>query len=170
MIVRFGFLITASLFTTLSLTACATAAPQATAEKPTEMATAEPAQGAEPPKTLVGTWQLVQFQPNDAGMAPMKPDAPDKYELTFLGGGRAAMKVDCNRATAIWETTPTDGTHGHLTFGPLAMTRMACPTPALDTKWELNANSVADYTVDGDTLSLGLEGGKGTYTWSRKKE
>jgi len=124
----------------------------------------------EPPKTLVGTWQLVRFQPNDASAPAVKPDAPDRYELTFLSGGRAAMKVDCNRATAIWEMTPTDGTHGHLTFGPLAMTRMACLTPGLDTKWELNANSVADYSVDGDTLSLGLEGGRGVYTWTRKPE
>lgn len=165
MIIRTGFLITAGLVATLALTACATDAPQASVE-----ASAPAATSGEPPKTLVGTWQLVQFQPNDAGAAPVKPDAPDKYELTFLSGGRAAMKVDCNRATAIWEMTPTDGTHGHLTFGPLAMTRMACLTPGLDTKWELNANSVADYRVDGDTLSLGLEGGKGTYTWSRKPE
>ncbi|MFT4075807.1 MAG: META domain-containing protein [Asticcacaulis sp.] len=164
MIVRTGFLITASFIATLALTACATDSPQASVE------TSTPTAGAEPPKTLVGTWQLVQFQPNDADAPPVKPDAPDKYELTFLSKGRAAMKVDCNRATAIWEMTPTDGTHGHLTFGPLAMTRMACLTPGLDTKWELNANSVADYSVDGDTLSLGLEGGKGVYTWSRKKD
>ncbi len=168
MTARFGFLITASFVATLvaplGLTACATASPQASADA------GVPAASGEPPKTLVGTWQLVQFQPNDASAAPVKPDAADKYELTFLSGGRAAMKVDCNRATAIWEMTPSDGTHGHLTFGPLAMTRMACLTPGLDTKWELNANSVADYSVDGDTLSLGLEGGKGTYTWSRKKD
>lgn len=160
MTARSGFLITASFIATLvaplALSACATTAPQTAS--------------GEPPKTLVGTWQLTQFQPNDATIAPMKPDTADKYELTFLDGGRAAMKVDCNRATAIWEMTPTDGTHGHLTFGPLAMTRMACLTPGLDTKWELNANSVADYSVDGDTLSLGLEGGKGTYTWTRKKD
>lgn len=123
---------------------------------------------ASEPKTLVGTWQLVQFQPNDANSAPVKPDMPDKYELTFLSGGRVAMKVDCNHATAIWEMTPTDGTHGHLTFGPLAMTRMACPTDGLHTNWELDVNSVADYAVDGDTLSLGLQGGKGAYTWHRK--
>ena len=160
MTARSGFLITASFIATLvaplALSACATTAPQTAS--------------GEPPKTLVGTWQLTQFQPNDATIAPVKPDTPDKYELTFLDGGRAAMKVDCNRATAIWEMTPSDGTHGHLTFGPLAMTRMACLTPGLDTKWELNANSVADYAVDGDTLSLGLEGGKGTYTWTRKKD
>lgn len=161
MIVRTGFLISA----TLALSACATDAPLASVD-----AGAPAAASGEPPKTLVGTWQLVQFQPNEASASPVKPDAPDKYELTFLSGGRAAMKVDCNRATAIWEMTPTDGTHGHLTFGPLAMTRMACPTPGLDTKWELNANSIADYAVDGDTLSLGLEGGKGTYTWTRKKD
>ncbi|HTM81205.1 META domain-containing protein [Asticcacaulis sp.] len=160
MIVRTGFLIAA----TLALSACATASPQASKDTSATVASSEP------PKTLVGTWQLTQFQPNDVSIAPVKPDTADKYELTFLSGGRAAMKVDCNRATAIWEMTPTDGTHGHLTFGPLAMTRMACPTPGLDTKWELNANSIADYAVDGDTLSLGLEGGKGTYTWTRKKD
>ena len=168
MTTRFGFLITASfvaaLIAPLGLASCATAAPQSATTEPTAPS------ASEPPKTLVGTWQLVQFQPNDTTIAPVKPDTADKYQLTFLSGGRAAMKVDCNRATAIWEMTPSDGTHGHLTFGPLAMTRMACPTPGLDTKWELNANSVADYAVNGDTLSLGLEGGKGTYTWARKKD
>jgi len=147
-----------SALTASSLAACSTLSGSAPA-----------AASGEPPKTLVGTWQLVRFQPNDAA-APVEPDAPDRYELSFLSNGRAAMKVDCNRATAIWEMTPTDGTHGHLTFGPLAMTRMACLTPGLDTKWELNAHSVADYTVDGDTLTLGLEGGKGVYTWARKKD
>jgi para-nitrobenzyl esterase len=168
MTARFGFLITASfvaaVMAPLGLASCATAAPQSTAVETSA------ASASEPPKTLVGTWQLVQFQPKDATLAPVKSDTADKYELTFLSGGRAVMKVDCNRATAIWEMTPSDGTHGHLTFGPLAMTRMACPTPGLDTKWELNANSVAHYSVDGDTLSLDLEGGKGTYTWARKKD
>ena len=164
MTARFGFLITASFVATLVAPLGVMAAPQSAAVETPALS------AGEPPKTLVGTWQLVQFQPTDTSIAPVKPDTADKYELTFLSGGRAAMKVDCNRATAIWEMTPTDGTHGHLTFGPLAMTRMACPTAGLDTKWELNANSVADYTVDGDTLSLGLEGGKGTYTWARKPE
>ena len=148
------FLMVAGACAALTLTACSTFPAGKTAEAP---------------QTLIGTWQLVQFVPN-GGATPVKPDAADRYEITFVDKGRVALKVDCNRATAIWETTPTDGTHGSLSFGPMAMTRMACPTPALDTGWELNANSVANYAVVGDNLVLGLKDGKGTYEWARKKD
>ncbi len=65
--------------------------------------------------------------------------------------GTAAVEAGCNTGSASVEVTDTT-----LTFGPMALTRMACPQPQMDL--EAAVTSVLDgevaYVIDGDTLQL----------------
>ncbi|HEX7800295.1 MAG TPA: META domain-containing protein [Asticcacaulis sp.] len=90
---------------------------------------------------------------------------PAKYELSFQPQGRAAFKLDCNRANGIWEAKPR-GAGGALTFGPLAMTRALCGAGSLDTRIARDMSKVVFYTLQGGTLSLNLKDG-GAYRWIR---
>lgn len=116
---------------------------------------------------LDGTrWRLQQFESSDDAQGVTRPDDPARYTLEF-GGDRAAMRLDCNRASAAWRATPSGATGGALAFGPVAMTRAACPPGSLDTRIARDLPRVRSYTLAGDTLNLALEADGGIYTWRR---
>jgi len=78
------------------------------------------------PVSLAGTdWQLVKFQGGDG--ATLTPDDRSKYTIEFLSDGGVAMRIDCNRARGSWKSSAPS----QLEFGPLAMTRVQCPTGSL---------------------------------------
>ena len=65
--------------------------------------------------------------------------------------GTAAVEAGCNTGSA--SVTITDAT---ITFGPLMLTRMACPEPQTTLENAVVAVLEGDvaYTIDGDTLRL----------------
>ncbi|HWU49951.1 MAG TPA: META domain-containing protein [Asticcacaulis sp.] len=110
-------------------------------------------------RDLGGDWRL-------AATPDAAPADPAKYELSFLPKGRAAFRLDCNRANGIWEAKPLPAGGGALTFGPLAMTRAMCGQDSLDTSIARDMADVVSYRIDGDMLILNLRDG-GAYRWTR---
>jgi heat shock protein HslJ len=116
---------------------------------------------------LSGTrWQLVQFQSSDDAIGIVKPQDPARFTMELAADGRVAMRGDCNRATGPWSATSTSATGGSLSFGPLAMTRAACPDKMGD-RLARDIPRVRSYTLKDDTLNLALEADSGVYTWRR---
>lgn len=125
------------------------------------------AEAAAAAPALDGTrWRLEGFQFSDDAQGVTRPPDPSRYTLEFTGD-RAAMRLDCNRATATWRATPSGPTGGAFSFGPAAMTRAACPAGSLDAKIAGNLPRIRSYTIAGDTLNLALEADGGIYTWRR---
>ena len=66
-------------------------------------------------------WQLVRFQGGHG--AVLVPDDRAKYTITFTADGYLSVRFDCNRGRGRW-ISPAPG---QIEFGPLALTRAACP-------------------------------------------
>ena len=71
------------------------------------------------------SWQLVKFQGSDD--TTLTPDDGAKYTIAFETGGRVSVRIDCNRGRGTW----TSAGPSQLQFGPLALTRAACPPGSL---------------------------------------
>jgi heat shock protein HslJ len=113
---------------------------------------------------LTGTsWRLVEFKGSDDTV--LKPKDRNKYTVVFGDGGRLSAVVDCNQGHGSWYS---DGP-GHVTFGPLGLTRMLCPKEGekldgnLETQWE----NVTSYVLKGGRLFLSLKTDAGTYEFER---
>lgn len=119
------------------------------------------------PAPLDGTrWVLDSFQSSDDAQGTVRPPDPSRYTLEFRGD-RAAMRLDCNRATATWQASSSGASGGGLTFGPAAMTRAACPPGSLDTKIAADLPRIRSYTLAGEILNLALVADGGFYRWRR---
>jgi heat shock protein HslJ len=113
---------------------------------------------------LTGTsWRLVEFKGSDDTV--LRPKDRNKYTVVFGDGGRLSAVVDCNQGHGSWGS---DGP-GHVTFGPLGLTRMMCPEDGqkldgnLETQWE----NVTSYVLKGGHLFLSLKTDAGTYEFER---
>ena len=80
--------------------------------------------------------------------------------------GRAALRLDCNRANGPWSAKATSQDSGTFTFGNLAMTRALCPPPSLDQQIARDATYVRSYLLRSGNLYLNLMADGGTYVWS----
>jgi len=107
---------------------------------------------------LGGTsWQLVQIQSMDD-----KTSAPDDramYTMAFSADGRVAMRIDCNRGSGTWKSEGPS----QLEFGPLAMTRAACPPGSLHDRIVTDLAYVRSYILKGGHLYLALMADGGIY-------
>jgi heat shock protein HslJ len=116
----------------------------------------------EPPANLAGTsWRLVYFQP--FGGSPVVPPRVDRYTLDFGADGTLALGLDCNRATARWQITPSG--RGTLSVIAGAMTRAFCGDGALDGRIAQDLEKIRSFKVEDGRLFLTLEAGAGTYVW-----
>lgn len=96
-------------------------------------------------KPLQGTvWHLIQFD----GEAI---DAPDRYELTFLGDGRAVGVGECNRFFGAYEVLNANGS---IKMGPMGTTMMACPEPNIEREFMQMLENVHLYQFEGANLYL----------------
>jgi para-nitrobenzyl esterase len=108
------------------------------------------------PASLGGTsWRLVKFQGGDGTLL-----IPDKatYTLAFGTDGTVNVRFDCNRGRGTW-TSPGPQ---QLQFGPLALTRAACPSALYDRivkQWGF----VRSYVIEGGNLFLSLMADGGIY-------
>lgn len=123
----------------------------------TGMAGAGWGQAANAGAELGGTsWQLVKFEGGDGKV--LTPDDSGKYTVAFAPDGGVSARIDCNRGRGTWKSSGGND----LEFGPLGLTRMMCPTAALNDRIARDWDSVRSYTLRDGHLLLSLADG-GTY-------
>lgn len=110
------------------------------------------------------TWQLHSIQATVEEQPVLIVEHPERYTLSFHDDGRLSLRLDCNRGTGRWQATPSaSGDSGQLTFGPIAMTRMFCPPPSLDTRVARDLGFVRSYLLRDGNLQLNLMADGGIY-------
>lgn len=111
-------------------------------------------------------WQLRSIQSISDEQPPLTVEQPERYTLHFLADGRLALRLDCNRGTGSWQTSPdAAGTSGQLSFGPIATTRMFCPQPSLESRVGRDLGFVRSYLLRDGHLFLSLMADGGIYEW-----
>lgn len=114
------------------------------------------------------SWQLVTFQSMDDQQGTTRIDDPARFTITFNSDGSASLRLDCNRGTGSWQSTPsTSGNSGTLKFGPIAATRALCPPPHFDEKLARDLGHVRSYFIKGNRLYMSLMADAGIYEWQR---
>lgn len=141
-----------------ALTACAALA------LPLSLGGCSRAEAADP---FTGTaWQLVSIESMAPDERPSTTiDDPSAYTLDFGGDGRAAFRIDCNRGSATWTFVPAASDSGSLSFGPVAMTRMACQQPSVDAEVAAALGRVRSYLLSDGLLHLSTEADGGVMHW-----
>ena len=91
-----------------------------------------------PPLGVVWQWQTEELE-----------DTSD-HTIEFLADGHIAIRADCNRGRASFETFGENG----LRVGPVAMTRAACPPGSLEQRFVEQVVSSSSYAFDGENLVL----------------
>jgi heat shock protein HslJ len=125
--------------------------------------------GSRTPVELTGTtWQLMSMQSTAPGEQPSITIAdPSKYTVTFGDDGKAGFRVDCNRGNSTWKIEAADPDSGGMTFGPIALTRMACPKPSHDAQVAAALGRVRTYLISGGKLNMSLEADSGIMHWQQ---
>lgn len=101
------------------------------------------------PSELAGShWQLVNIQSMDDSL--YTPKSKQNYTLKFEAQGKVLVQSDCNRGFGTW----TSAQPGQLLFGPVALTKMACPADSLDDRFNLNLSYVRSYVMQQGNLYL----------------
>ena len=114
---------------------------------------------AMPPVITVASDVIVgpvwQWQRTTLGSAPAVVAAgPERYSLSFDGGGRVNVRADCNRGSGSYEVNGTQ-----IKFGAIALTRMACPPPSQDAEFLRSLVQATSYGLDRGELVLTLSDG-----------
>jgi para-nitrobenzyl esterase len=111
-------------------------------------------------------WQLVRFDAADG--TRLVPADASNYTLAFQADGKVAVRIDCNRGQGSWKSAAP----GQLQFGPLALTRAACPPAAINERlardWPHIRSYVHDVKEGRRFLSLLADGG--TYVFERRAD
>lgn len=116
------------------------------------------------PVDLRGTaWQLVKIQGSDG--TTITPDDPAKYTIEFLADNAVAMRIDCNRARGVWKSPAPS----QLEFGPMAVTRVACPPGSLYDRFARDVGYVRSYAVRNGHLFVALMADGGVYEFEPRK-
>jgi uncharacterized lipoprotein YbaY len=100
--------------------------------------------------SFMGAWELLEIQYKNGSEA--KPEDPTRYTLEFQRDERVAVRADCNRGRSQY-TAQGDS----LTFGPLALTRMACPPGSIASKYTKALEGVVSYAVKDGELHLAVK-------------
>jgi para-nitrobenzyl esterase len=107
---------------------------------------------------LAGTsWQLVKFEGGDGTV--LTPDDKSKYTIAFGNDGRVSVRIDCNRGSGTYTSTQPP----ELEFGPLALTRVACPPGSLHDHIVRQWPFVRSYVMRDGHLFLSLMADGGIY-------
>lgn len=121
------------------------------------------------PSAIAGTsWQLIAIQSMDDAQGTTRVDEPSRYTVTFGADGRAAFRLDCNRANAEWKAAPasTGSDSGQLTFGPLASTRAMCAPGSMDHELSVQLPFVRSYLLRNGDLHMSLLADGGILDWA----
>ena len=102
---------------------------------------------------IVGpTWQWRRTQLG--GAPPVVAAAPERYTLSFQGGGRVNVRADCNRGGGGYEVD-----NMQMKFGAIALTKMACPAGSQDADFLRMLTKATGYAIDRGDLVLTLSDG-----------
>ena len=103
---------------------------------------------AQESRSIVGSWQLIEFGPSGSTM-PAVEDS--EAGLTFNEDGSVSGSTGCNGAGSEYTV---DG--DQIEFAPFVSTLMACEDPIMEqeTTFHQVLNGTATYEIDGDTLTL----------------
>jgi len=97
-------------------------------------------------------WQWQRTQP---GHSPaVVSAAPERYTLSFQGGGRVNVRADCNRGSASYDVNNTQ-----MKIGAIALTKMACPAGSQDAEFLRSLVQATAYAIDRGELVLMLADG-----------
>jgi len=164
----------------LLLAACgappAPAAPTAGPEQATPVAQqptqpAQPAQAGQTPAAQPQTppdslqqlsgkvWQWTKTIYNDGKTIDVP--TPANYTIEFMADGTAAIKADCNN---VMGTYTADANNLTITLGPSTMAM--CPPGSLDTEYVKELGEVAQYLIQGETLTLNFKMDSGGMTFT----
>jgi heat shock protein HslJ len=99
----------------------------------------------------IGTWHWQRTQFADG--RTITAAAPDRYTLTFEGGGRMLVRADCNRGTGAYEVNGNA-----MKLGPAALTKMGCPA-SQDADFVQPLARVTSYAIADGELVLTLSDG-----------
>jgi heat shock protein HslJ len=103
-----------------------------------------------PGTPLVGTTWVVSGVITIAGVT----EAPAYASLVFGADGRVALNAGCNRGGASYRVDANQ-----ITFGPLALTKMACPGPRAEMEQAVVATlgvGTLGYDIAGDVLTISI--------------
>lgn len=109
----------------------------------------------------VWTWQGTQMRDG----AKIAPDAPERYTLEFRPGGQVAVRADCNRGTTSYLLNGPQ-----LTFGPMALTKLACPPGSRDAEFVGNLAAVSGQQLQRYDLVLTLSDGSGSMRFTTTRQ
>lgn len=109
----------------------------------------------------VWTWQGTQMRDG----ANIAPDAPERYTLEFQPGGQVAVRADCNRGTTSYLLNGPQ-----LTFGSIALTKMACPPGSRDAEFVKNLAAVSGQRLQRYELVLTLQGDAGSMRFTTTRQ
>jgi heat shock protein HslJ len=90
---------------------------------------------------------------------------PRRFTVRFDSGGRASLRLDCNRGSGTWEAKPAGANSGSLKFGPISATRALCPPPHLDERVVRDLGYVRSYVLKDGKLFMSLMADGGIYEW-----
>jgi heat shock protein HslJ len=105
------------------------------------------------PMGVVWSWQGTQM--NDT--ARFVPDAPERYTLEFLPGGKVSVRADCNRGNGSYQRAGNA-----VAIGPIALTRMMCLPGSRDAEFLQGLASVSGMLFRGGDLVLTLKADSGS--------
>ena len=109
-------------------------------------------------ESLVGTaWQFVRFQGGDGAI--LTPDERAKYTIAFADNGGLNVRFDCNRGRGTWKSPGPD----QIEFGPLALTRVMCPSGSLHDHMVKQWPFVRSYIIKSGHLFVSLMADGGTF-------
>ena len=111
-----------------------------------------------PSSSLAGTsWQLVKFEGSDD--TTLTPGDGARYTIEFAASGRLMARVDCNRGRGTWKSSGAN----QISFGPLALTRAACPAGSLHDQIAKQWRNIRSYVIRDGHLFLALMADGGIY-------
>jgi len=82
---------------------------------------------------------------------------PERYTIVFAEDGSLQARFDCNRGGGTYRVEA-----GHLSFGPMMSTRMACPEDTQDVLFMRDLERVSTFFIEDNRLYLELPYDSGT--------
>jgi heat shock protein HslJ len=112
------------------------------------------------PIGVVWFWQATRTSDG----AVIVPEGHERYTLEFRAGGTVNVRADCNRGSATYVRNGSA-----LGIGPIALTRMACPSDSRDADFLKGLGNVSGHLIRGNDLVLTfkVDSGSMQFTSSR---
>jgi heat shock protein HslJ len=103
------------------------------------------------------SWGLVSF--HSADDKTLKVNDRSNYTITFAPSGHVSVRIGCTLGRAVWKGSTPNQLHG----GALSLTRVLCPSAALNRRIMNDWQSVRSYTIEDAQLVLSLTDSRGNY-------